>query len=97
MLLVDGINIEKEIETPYNIIATYPSFQILTMLDKNDEKHIERCGRTCYKSEHKITADRSDKFINMIIHHLILFFTTFFYIFFFILFFWYFNSISFDH
>lgn len=66
MLLVDGINIEKEVETPYNIIATYPSFQILTMLDKNDEKHIERCGRTCYKSEHKITDNSSDKFINMI-------------------------------
>ena len=29
-------------------------------------KHIELCGRTCYKSEHKITDDSYIKFINMI-------------------------------
>lgn len=30
-------------------------------------KHIEKCGRTCYKSEDKITKDSAAKFVNMII------------------------------
>ena len=29
-------------------------------------KHIEICGRTCYKSEDKITDNSYDKFINML-------------------------------
>lgn len=31
------------------------------------EQHIERCGRVCYKSEDKITADSAGKFIRMLI------------------------------
>lgn len=30
-------------------------------------KHIERCGRTCYKSEHSITPDSAEKFVANII------------------------------
>lgn len=31
-------------------------------------KHIERCGRTCYKSEDKITDGSAEKFIKMLIN-----------------------------
>lgn len=30
-------------------------------------RHIERCGRTCYKSEDKITKDSAEKFVNRLI------------------------------
>lgn len=66
MFYFDGVYVKEKYETGYNILAIYPSFEILTVLDKSDEKHIELCGRTCYKSEHKITEDSSDKFIQMI-------------------------------
>ena len=29
-------------------------------------KHIELCGRTCYKSEDKITDTSAEKFVNML-------------------------------
>jgi thymidylate synthase (FAD) len=29
-------------------------------------KHVERCGRVCYKSEDKITSDSADKFVSKI-------------------------------
>lgn len=29
-------------------------------------EHLERCGRTCYKSEDRITEDSADKFVRMI-------------------------------
>lgn len=32
-------------------------------------KHIELCGRTCYKSEDRITDDSSEKFVNMLRSH----------------------------
>lgn len=32
-------------------------------------KHIELCGRTCYKSEDKITDDSAEKFVNMLRSH----------------------------
>lgn len=32
-------------------------------------KHIELCGRTCYKSEDKITDDSCDRFVNMLREH----------------------------
>ena len=32
-------------------------------------KHIELCGRTCYKSEDKITDSSSEKFVNMLKSH----------------------------
>lgn len=47
-----------------------PSFEILNPINENSEiemaKRIEIAGRTCYKSEDKITEDSSKKFIEMI-------------------------------
>lgn len=31
-------------------------------------RHIEKCGRTCYKSEDKITDDSAEKFVNMLVN-----------------------------
>lgn len=46
-----------------------PSAAILAAPNTPDEllKHIERCGRVCYKSEDKITEDSAEKFIGGII------------------------------
>lgn len=44
-----------------------PSFEILTKIPKNVLKHIELCGKTCYKSEHTITKDSAPKFVANII------------------------------
>lgn len=46
-----------------------PSFEILEQESGfvGMMKHIERCGRTTYKSEDKITEDSWDKFINKVI------------------------------
>lgn len=50
-----------------------PSFQILRMPKSEDLlKHIERCGRVCYKSEGKITEESSKKLVRALIksgHH----------------------------
>ena len=41
-----------------------PGFEILTPIDADAIlKHIELCGRTCYKSEDKITEGSAEKFI----------------------------------
>lgn len=46
-----------------------PRIQIQEVLEYNIMKQlIERCGRTCYKSEDKITNESADKFIKMIIN-----------------------------
>ena len=34
--------------------------------EENILKHIELCGRTCYKSEDKITDTSAEKFVNML-------------------------------
>lgn len=45
-----------------------PSFKIETALNGVDAlKHVERCGRVCYKSEHNITEDSYKRFIKNII------------------------------
>jgi thymidylate synthase (FAD) len=45
-----------------------PHIEIMTPLNKTEiYKHIERCGRTCYKSEDRITKDSAVKFIKMIV------------------------------
>lgn len=45
-----------------------PSFEIVTPIDgKAILRHIEKCGRVCYKSEDKITDSSSEKFIRAII------------------------------
>lgn len=43
------------------------SYEILSKIDREDIlKGIEVAGRTCYKSEDKITEDSASKFVNMI-------------------------------
>jgi thymidylate synthase (FAD) len=42
-----------------------PSFQIIPQEDLM--KHIELCGRICYKSENKITDDSAERFVNGLI------------------------------
>jgi thymidylate synthase (FAD) len=53
-----------------------PSYTIESPIDGNAIlKHIEKAGRTCYKSEDKITTDSAKKFIAMLIkrgHHSVL-------------------------
>jgi len=45
-----------------------PSFEVLTKIDgKEILKKIELAGRTCYKSEDKITDDSAEKFVRGII------------------------------
>lgn len=43
-----------------------PSFEILTPLDGQAVlKHIELCGRVCYKSEDKITGTSAATFVDL--------------------------------
>ena len=43
-------------------------YEILTPVDGQEElKLIEKIGRTCYKSENKITDDSAEKFVSMLI------------------------------
>lgn len=44
-----------------------PSFEILEQDTVGLMQHIERCARTCYKSEDRITEESSPKFIDMLI------------------------------
>lgn len=46
-----------------------PSFEIIEQKPgtKGLLQHIERCGRTCYKSEDKITDDSAKKFVDMLV------------------------------
>lgn len=46
-----------------------PSFEILEQKPGLNGllQHIERCGRTCYKSEDKITEDSAEKFVDMLV------------------------------
>ncbi len=48
------------------ITIVKPDFEILTSPEGLVE-HIERCGRTCYKSEDKITPDSAAKFVQHLI------------------------------
>lgn len=49
-----------------NIIK--PSVEIMTSINGDEIiKHIERCGRTCYKSEDKITDESAIKFVKGIL------------------------------
>lgn len=47
-----------------------PSFEIIEQEAGKEGllHHIEKCGRTCYKSEDKITEDSAGKFVDMIIN-----------------------------
>ena len=45
-----------------------PYFEIIGSVDGDSIlRHIERCGRVCYKSENKITDDSAEKFVANII------------------------------
>lgn len=45
-----------------------PYFEIISSVDGGSIlRHIERCGRVCYKSEDKITDDSAEKFVANII------------------------------
>ena len=45
-----------------------PSFEIQSALDGISAlKHVERCGRVCYKSEHRLTDDSYKAFIKSVI------------------------------
>ena len=46
-----------------------PSFEILTPLDEIADyaRRLEAAGRTCYKSEDKITADSADQFVRRLV------------------------------
>lgn len=44
------------------------SYEIITPINgKEIIKHIERCGRVCYKSENRITEDSAEKFVKNVI------------------------------
>lgn len=46
-----------------------PGFEILTPIDGESVlKHIELCGRTCYKSENKISDQSCRTFVKAIIN-----------------------------
>jgi thymidylate synthase (FAD) len=47
-----------------------PSFEIMACPDDQIVHFIERCGRTCYKSEDRITADSAAKFVHRLVHTL---------------------------
>lgn len=58
------------------MILVKPSFEILTGIEEGKVlRRIERAGRTCYKSDDKITEDSAEKFVARIIasgHHSVL-------------------------
>ena len=47
-----------------------PSFEIIEQKSGLDGllQHIEKCGRTCYKSEDKITEESAPKFVDMLVN-----------------------------
>ena len=47
------------------MIITNPSFEFIT--EQDPLKKIELCGRVCYKSENKITAESAESFVKSII------------------------------
>ena len=51
----------KLVKHSFEILEQEPSYEGML-------RHIERCGRTCYKSEDKITKDSAKKFVDMIIN-----------------------------
>jgi thymidylate synthase (FAD) len=55
------------------MILVNPTHEIMSIINGNEIlNHIERCGRTCYKSEDKITSESGIKFVRGIVksgHH----------------------------
>lgn len=56
-----------EQEIPVHKLDDYSGSHFREQYLENMYKHIERCGRTCYKSENKITPDSSKKFVDGLI------------------------------
>lgn len=56
-----------EQEIPVHKLDDYSGSHFREQYLENMYKHIERCGRTCYKSEDKITQDSSKKFVDGLI------------------------------
>lgn len=56
-----------EQEIPIHKLDDYSGSHFREQYLENMYKHIERCGRTCYKSEDKITPDSSKKFVDGLI------------------------------
>lgn len=56
-----------EQEIPVHKLDDYSGSHFREQYLENMYKHIERCGRTCYKSEDKITPDSSKKFVDGLI------------------------------
>ena len=47
-----------------------PGFQIMTPLNRDEIlKHIEACGRVCYKSEKNIKEESAGRFVNALVNH----------------------------
>ena len=56
-----------EQEIPVHKLDDYSGYHFREQYLENMYKHIERCGRTCYKSEDKITPDSAKKFVDGLI------------------------------
>ena len=56
-----------EQEIPVHKLDDYSGYHFREQYLENMYKHIERCGRTCYKSEDRITPDSSKKFVDGLI------------------------------
>lgn len=47
-----------------------PSYEIMTPVNREEIlKHIEKCGRTCYKSEGKISEGSASKMVRALVKH----------------------------
>ena len=67
MKIVDQSYEILEQEIPVHKLDDYSNSHFREQYLENMYKHIERCGRTCYKSEDKITPDSSKKFVDGLI------------------------------
>lgn len=67
MKIVDQSYEILEQEIPVHKLDDYSGYHFREQYLENMYKHIERCGRTCYKSEDRITPDSSKKFVNGLI------------------------------
>lgn len=67
MKIVDQSYEILEQEIPVHKLDDYSGYHFREQYLENMYRHIERCGRTCYKSEDRITPDSSKKFVDGLI------------------------------
>jgi thymidylate synthase (FAD) len=67
MKIVDQSYEILEQEIPVHKLDDYSGYHFREQYLENMYRHIERCGRTCYKSEDRITSDSSKKFVDGLI------------------------------